>query len=233
MFIKFYGYYLTKISISILLFLFLFCRTTNAQLFAYNDRVFSADTTDYHKLNTNFAFHFYTGIKPGIGFGIEYPINGTNIIKPQFSFLGYSLYSTGKTNELLRQVLIQFNSGIYTHRKNHTGLFLNAILVLRHTNKKNWQLSIGNGPGFLKTFLPATYEYTETGLNKLFLPGRLFFTDNTELTLAKRIYLNHKPVDVFTKHSFYIILPYNHLVNFGYSIEWGFRIKCIKNPRLK
>lgn len=207
----------------LLFFVFNIAINISAQVFSFRNIEFYKDTSDYSQLNTNFSLYYHAGIKPGLSIGFEIPRNGVVRNKSNKS-------NSENVKSILWQTMILANSGIYYHRKNHTGFFINGIYCLRRTNHKGWQLDAGAGFGFLKTFLPKTYEYTEAGLEKVFLPGRLFLTNNYEISIGKRFNINNTPVYVFTRHNFYMMVPYNQFVNFGYSIEWGARLKLFNNP---
>ena len=195
----------------------------HAQIFSFRNIDYYKDTSDYSLINTNLNLYYHAGTKPGLSIGVEIPRNGMMRYKTRKS-------TNAKEKIILWQTMIQANSGIYFHRKNHTGFFINALYCFRRTNHKGWQMDAGAGLGILKTFLPKTYEFTDIGLEKVFLPGRLYFTNNYTISIAKKINIKNRSVDIFTRHNFYMLVPYNHLVNFGYSIEWGVRFKHFNNP---
>lgn len=74
-----------------------------------------------------------------------------------------------------RQVYINGNIGFYYDNPTHLAVFNNYQVNLRRVREKGKYLTIGAGPGIVRTFLPETYEVTDNGdVVKVKYPGRLY-----------------------------------------------------------
>lgn len=211
--------------------LFFLLTNTYAQFNVFFSQKTEKDTIFSSKLPVSFTYYAHTGIVPGLGFSNDFPIYRVKIEKqryPALTFLG--LYRKGNTKILYRQIMIQANSSLYIHLKNHTGLHLNGQLVYKRTNVKGWSSEIGAGIGILQAFLPTTYEFDASGqLKKKIIAGRTFITNIVSYSLNKT--LNKETgSQVFIKPSFYLIYPYNHTLMVDFSIEIGLKKYLFTNP---
>jgi hypothetical protein len=87
------------------------------------------------------------------------------------------------------QFLWNGNLGFATNfaSKTDTGGFVNFGMIWRRTNKKGKQFSIELNPlGYYRSFLPDTYEVNGTTVDKVFLPGRGFYSPSLSVGIGKQ-----------------------------------------------
>ncbi len=89
------------------------------------------------------------------------------------------------THQFLFNANLGFTANFST--KTDTGLFTNAGITWRRTNKKGKQFSIELNPiGYYRSFLPETYEVKGDRAEKVFLAGRGFYAPSLSVGLGKR-----------------------------------------------
>jgi len=94
---------------------------------------------------------------------------------------------TQRTNT--HQFLFNGNLGFATNfaTKTNTGGFVNAGITWRRTNKKGKQFSIELNPlGYYRSFLPETYEVNGNSVDKVFLPGRGYYSPSLSIGIGKQ-----------------------------------------------
>lgn len=87
------------------------------------------------------------------------------------------------------QLLFNGNLGFATNfaSQTDTGGFVNFGLTWRRTNKKGKQFNIELNPlGYYRSFLPETYEVKGDAVDKVFLPGRGYYTPSLSIGIGKQ-----------------------------------------------
>ena len=203
----------------------------NAQTTDLFGNEIALDDSPVEKLKVDMSIYFHNGIRPGLNFSTEFPKKRYTVEKEKYRLFGIS-FGDGSTKQIKRHFLVKGNTGIYVHRQNHTGFYLNFQYVYRRINQRNRALDAGLGIGVLRAFLPTTYKYTDEGFKKVFLPGRFFLTIPVSFCYSRQInFLTSEPFDAFVRPTIYAKVPYNHFFNMAYSVEWGIRFKFLKNPK--
>lgn len=218
------------LNLRITLIFLLFFNLTFSQTQRLFNRYIYFDDEPYKKLNTDFSLYYHNGIKPGLNFSTDRAFSRKAFDKNKLQLLHIFGTKEKEIKTIKIQNVLQGNGGFYVHRKNHMGFYANAQLIRRRINEKNTNFEFGLGVGILKTFLPTTYEFTDKGLRKVFLPGRLYFTGNLSMLYGRELkFITKKPVLFFVRPSASLKIPYNHFINFAYAMEWGIRIKIFDN----
>jgi len=138
--------------------------------------------------------------------------------------------STQRTNT--HQFLFNGNLGFATNfaSKTDTGGFANFGITWRRTNKKGKQFSIEVNPiGYYRSFLPETYEVKDGNLNKVFLPGRGYYSPSISVGIGR---LRKGKV----RSASYLNVNFSPRFNYNagtlptFSVQYGFRFN-FKNKK--
>ncbi|GGD08885.1 hypothetical protein [Hyunsoonleella pacifica] len=130
------------------------------------------------------------------------------------------------------QFLFNGNLGFVTNfaSKADTGGFTNFGITWRRTNKKGKQFSIDLNPlGYYRSFLPETYEVIGDKVDKVFLPGRGYYSPSLSVGIGK---LRKGKV----RSGRYLNVTYSPRFNYNtgtlptFSIQYGFRFN-FKNKK--
>lgn len=130
------------------------------------------------------------------------------------------------------QFLFDGNLGFATNfaTKTDTGAFVNLGMIWRRTNKKGKQFSIGVSPlGYYRSFLPETFEVNGDNVDKVFLPGRGFYSPSLSVGIGRR-----RKGKV--RSGRYLNITYSPRFNFNagtlptFALQYGFRFN-FKNKK--
>jgi len=138
--------------------------------------------------------------------------------------------NTQRTNT--HQFLFNGNLGFATNfaTKTDTGGFVNFGITWRRTNKKGKQFSIDLNPlGYYRSFLPETYEVNGDKVDKVFLPGRGYYSPSLSIGIGKQ-----RKGKVRSGSYFGVTLSPRFNYNAGtlptFSLQYGFRFN-FKNKK--
>lgn len=89
-------------------------------------------------------------LHPGLNLGLAYPIWDKSREK--------------RNSKLVRQELrLGLNAGFYYHRRMHTGLNIGPEIEWLRTGSRGGQFGLSLETGYLRTFIPNTYEVDDSG----------------------------------------------------------------------
>jgi len=206
-------------------------------LFAQNETGFVKNkyknNDEIEKLSVRVAYYGIYTFHPGLKVGVEYPIKRKvkEISKlPIFYKLG--IYKSNKIKTIHKDWISSANFAMYKHKDNNTGFMLNGELARRRTGGHNLYREINMGFGFLKTFLPTTYEMTETGdIDKKFLPGHLYGVINFGFALGIDFSINEaSKIAMYMKPTYFLMFPNNSLFAVNSALEVGITYRFLSNP---
>ncbi len=183
--------------------------------------------------NWSVARYRYGLSNPGINASLEYPLLAATDTTSNFLWLNsFGLSPDTLVWEIEKELLTQFNSGVYHHPMNHLGLHLNVQFLGRLGMKPpGLFFELGTGIGYLHNFYATTYETTGIGEYKEpFLPGRGFATWNFSAGFGVDLEKLRKdvPIAIYWKPNVFFIFPYNHLLNLNMAQEIGVRFNLKK-----
>ncbi len=120
------------------------------------------------------------------------------------------------------QYYINGNFGFYIDNPTHWALFNNYQINFRRVQEKGKFISIGTGPGIMRTFLPETYRVTDNGdIERVKLPGRLYSAPVISLGVGRLWKRNNNNAWQFKIHNFWL-LNYNNAVLPQIHVEYGY-----------
>ncbi|HBF89236.1 MAG TPA: hypothetical protein DDX39_11400 [Bacteroidales bacterium] len=190
------------------------------------------DTTSIDMLDIRIGYHGVVTFHPGIKVGVEYPLRRKIKEIPRYPILSRMDVMNGKGSKTIRKELIaSLNSGMFYHRQNHSGFFINFEAEKRRTGRKGKYRGFSFGLGMLRTFLGPTYELDESDqFKKVFLPGRFYFMPSFSYTHGWNfMYKKTIPTAIFYKLTYFMYTPYNNSANMNFAFELGLRVKMLKN----
>jgi len=132
----------------------------------------------------------------------------------------------------VHQFLFNGNLGFATNfaSKTDTGGFTSFGITWRRTNKKGKQFSIDLNPlGYYRSFLPETYKVNGDKVEKVFLPGRGYYSPSLSVGIGKQ-----RKGKV--RSGSYTNITYSPRFNYNagtlptFSIQYGFRFN-FKNKK--
>lgn len=89
-------------------------------------------------------------LHPGLNLGLAYPI--------------WKQAREKKNGKLItRELRLGLNAGFYYHRRLHTGLNCGPEMEFLRTGSKGGQLGLSFESGYLRTFIPASFEVSDVG----------------------------------------------------------------------
>jgi hypothetical protein len=186
------------------------------------------DTTQVDVLNLKIAYYGIITFNPGIKAGIEYPLR-RKVKQRIYTFKDPKKATKIKT--VRKDYIGSLNAGFYNHKKNHTGIFLNADVARRRTGNRGGFYEYALGLGVLKTFQAPTYVIDDSNnTDKVFLPGHLFYTAQFSFAYGRDYTVKGKPWRWYIRPNYYLIFPYNNLFSANFGMEIGIAYKLIKNP---
>lgn len=130
------------------------------------------------------------------------------------------------------QFLFNGNLGFATNfvSKTDTGAFTNFGITWRRTNKKGKQFSIDLNPlGYYRSFLPETYEVNGDNVDKVFLPGRGYYSPSISIGIGKQRKGKVRSASYFNV-TFSPRFNYNAGVLPTFSLQYGYRFN-FKNKK--
>ena len=165
---------------------------------------------------------------------------GNNIANPGLKFETNSPIII-KTKEIQKKKKLRIHKhrlnwdgslGFYWDPMSHVGVFTNYGVNYEEIFTKGFKYQIGLNPvGYLRTFLPETYEVDENwNVKKVFLPGRSYYAPSFSIGIGK---LRHdkRLSEWFINLNSILLLPYNTgfvpLVN----LEFGYKFKFLTNEK--
>lgn len=141
---------------------------------------------------------------------------------------------TKSTNRGLRtnthQFLFNGNLGATTNfsSRTDTGIYTNFGISWRRTNKKGKQFSIEFNPlGYYRSFLPETYEVNGSDVDKVFLPGRGYYSPSLSIGIGKQRKDKIRSGSYFNIN-FRLRTPYNTGTLPSFSLQYGYRFNFKK-----
>lgn len=190
------------------------------------------DTTSIDLLDVRVGYHGVVTFHPGFKVGVEYPIRRKIKELPRYPILSRVEILNGKGAKIIRKdIIASANTGIFHHKQNHSGFFLNIELEKRRTGKKGVYGGFSMGIGGLRTFLGPTYKIDENDeFKKVFLPGRMYFMPSISFNHGWNFkYKKTIPCSIFYKMTYFFYIPYNNALNINFAFEFGLRMKILKN----
>ncbi len=127
-----------------------------------------------------------------------------------------------------KSFLISPALGFFYHRRYQTGLFLIPEAKYKRQNPKGGFYEVGFGIGYLRTFIPNTYEVSSNGEVNKVIAGHNYFASNYFVSFGKDLSIKKNlPIAYFIKPQFMYTVP-NFPNGIGYfAFELG--IKYILN----
>ncbi len=143
----------------------------------------------------------------------------------------YSLSSWEKTRKngvtVNKGIQVSPTIGFFYHRRYQTGLFVMPEIAYTRRNAKGHYFEVGAGFGYLRTFVPNTYQVSASGEVSKTSAGHNYFSGNLFLTFGKNLEpLTKLPMDVFLKPQWMYAVP-----NFPNSVSY-FALELGLNYRL-
>lgn len=128
-----------------------------------------------------------------------------------------------RTNK--HQFLLNANLGIANNlsSKTDTGIYTNAGLIWRRTNKKGKQFNVEFNPlGYYRSFLPETFEVNGDNVNKVFLPGRGYYAPSLSVGIGRERKGKVRSGSYFNVN-YTLRTPYNGGMLPSFNLQYGFR----------
>ncbi|WP_394748199.1 hypothetical protein [Spongiimicrobium salis] len=142
-------------------------------------------------------------------------------------------FKRGSARTNTHQFLWNGNLGFTTNlaSKTETGAFMNYGITWRRTNKKGKQFSIELNPlGYYRSFLPETYEVRGDQVDKVFLPGRGYYSPSLSVGLGKQ-----RKGKVHSGSYFNVVFSPRFNYNAGtlptFSLQYGWRFNFKKKKK--
>lgn len=131
------------------------------------------------------------------------------------------------------QFLFNGNLGFTTNfaNKTDTGAFTNFGITWRRTNKKGKQFSIDLNPlGYYRSFLPETYEVKGDKVDKVFLPGRGYYSPSISIGIGRQRKGKVRSASYFNV-TFSPRFNYNTGTLPTFSLQYGYRFNFNKKKQ--
>ena len=139
---------------------------------------------------------------PGIKIGSEYSLLKSEKLK----------IKNDKLKINTSQLFISPNLGVYYHKRNQIGFFINTEITYQKIFYCGFLWEITLGAGYLRTFLPnTTYQVDNQGhVKKVFLAGSNYFMPSFSMAVGKRfVRKSNKHLSFFFKPTIFLYMPYN------------------------
>ncbi len=162
-------------------FLLFLCTTLN----------YGQNTSKDQTSETRLPEHFWDRTEFKVGFvGTVFWSNGLSVgTEYLWKESGKTKIRKGNERTNTHQFLFNGNLGFVTNfsSKTDTGVYTNFGLTWRRTNKKGKQFGIELNPlGYYRSFLPETYEVDGDSVDRVFLPGRGFYSPSLSVGIGKQ-----------------------------------------------
>ena len=177
---------------------------------------------DKEKLTYYFGYFGNNIVNPGLKIGANYPI-------------------VVKTKELQKKKKLKIRShhldwdgiiGFYWDPMSHIGVFTNYGINYEEIFTKGFKYKIGLNPvGYLRTFLPETYEVDEDwNVKKVFLPGRSYYAPSFSIGIGK-LRNDMRFSEWFINLNSILLIPYNTGLAPIVNLEFGFKFNFQSNEK--
>lgn len=188
-------------------------------------QVVKLPTNFQERLDFNAAYYGNMLWNPGLKFGAEYVWRAKQIVKTN---------RKNKTKTITKEKILSGDVGFFWDPQSHVGVFNYYGIIFRRTNsKRNRQLNFKVNPlGYYRSFLPETYAVTESGVDKVTLPGRNYYAPSFSIGMGKL--QNGKTLKArYVNLNFMFLTPYNTNLSPLISLDFGFRFNGKKRNRMK
>ena len=149
--------------------------------------------------SSNFSYYgemiTHTGMKISADFNIR-----------EWDKIKSSKHDSSKT--INKSLLISPALGFFYHRRNQTGLFFIPEVKYKRQNPKGGFYEVGIGIGYLRTFIPNTYEVNRSGEVNKTVAGHNYFATNYFISFGKDLNIKKNlPIAYFLKPQFMYAVP--------------------------
>lgn len=152
---------------------------------------------------------------------------GETITHPGFKLgLAFPVKSWTKAGkEIDKAIYFGASTGMFYHRRYQTGLFASPELSLKRKNVKGNTFATGVGLGYLRTFIPNTYEINVNGDVQKTIAGHDYLLSSIFVSFGKSIKSHRgRSLEYFVKPQFLYATP-NFPNGVGYfALEIGINI---------
>lgn len=115
---------------------------------------------------------------------------------------------TGETQPISKSILIGPTIGFFYHKRYQTGLFIMPEVKYKRQNQQGRFYELGVGLGYLRTFIPNTYEVNENGEVRATSAGHHYFATSYFVSFGKDLSVTKNiPVAYFIKPQFLYAVP--------------------------
>ena len=123
-----------------------------------------------------------------------------------------------------KSLMVSPTLGMFYHRRYQTGLFIMPEAKYKRQNSNGRFFELGLGAGYLRTFIPKTFEVLENAEVKKTSAGHNYFSTNYFLSFGKDLSIKSDlPIAYFIKPQFMYAVP-NFPKGTGYfALEIGIR----------
>lgn len=157
---------------------------------------------------------------PGIRLAVNYDLKSWDKKKVKKS---------GSEKMIRKSIDLSPSVGFFYHRRYQTGLFVLPEISFSRSADRKSHFSTGIGLGYMRTFVPNTFEVLETGEVEKTIAGHHYFLANYFLSFGRTVHLpSGTSANIFIKPQFMIAMP-NFPNGVGYfALELGIK-KHLKN----
>jgi len=126
---------------------------------------------------------------PGIRLGLDYPLR------------------QWENSKSMNELQISPTLGFYTHRRYQTALFFIPDIRIMRQNQKGGQIGAGLGLGYLRTFIPNTYEVGSDGQVQKTLAGYHYLATSVSLHFGRMLNLQRREMGYYVRPQFVFATP--------------------------
>lgn len=128
-------------------------------------------------------------------------------------YLGENITHPGVYGTISRPIGTDFRAGVtaasYFHRRMHTGLTIQPQVEWLKTRPSGFQFGVSLGAGYLRTFIPGTYELQGETFEKISATGTNHFTLSPAIRLGKDLEpKTGLPIELVFRNQLMYILPW-------------------------
>lgn len=154
---------------------------------------------------------------PGLKLSFDYPLTQWERSKKG---------NSGVERSITKTVLLGPSIGAFYHRRYQTGLMVIPELKLKRQNQNGGYFELGAGFGYMRTFIPNTFEVGENDVVSKTSAGHDYWAKNVFMTFGKEFKRGRKrPMGYFIKPQFVYATP-NFPKGVGYfMLEIGMNFK--------
>ncbi len=145
-------------------------------------------------------------------------------LSSDFKIKGWDKVKRDSLKKINKSFIISPALGFFHHRRYQTGLFLIPEVKYKRQNPKGRFYELGIGAGYLKTFIPNTYEVGSNGEVNKTTAGHNYFATNYFISFGKDLSIQKNlPLAYFIKPQFMYAVP-NFPNGIGYfALEIGIK----------